>query len=202
MTPTRFPLYWPVGWKRAMSQADGKFSRYGKDLSVFDGVQRVLGELERMGIGESDVVVSTNVETRLDGLPRSDRLAPGDPGVAVYWQPRKGPMRCMAIDRYKKVADNLAAIAATLDAMRAIERHGGATILDRAFAGFAALPAPNSTDWWSVLRVEAHAPTSEVTHAWKYERSLAHPDRKETGSASRFDAVNKAYEAFKQERGL
>lgn len=48
----------------------------------------------------------------------------------------------MAIDQYYRVEENLAAIAATLDAMRAIERHGGAQILDRASTGFAALQAP------------------------------------------------------------
>ena len=38
----------------------------------------------------------------------------------------------MAIDAYTRTADNLAAVAATLEAMRAIERHGGAQILERA----------------------------------------------------------------------
>ena len=202
MTPTRFPLYWPAGWKRITARASANFSKYGKPLSVFDGVQRVLVELGRMGIAEPDVVVSTNVETRLDGLPRSDRAAPADPGVAVYWQPRKGPMRCMAVDRYDKVPDNLAAIAATLDAMRAIERHGGATVLDRAFAGFTALPAPNApASWWITLGVDQRAGADEVERAHKYLRGLAHPDRA-GGSDARFDAVNKAYEQFKQERGL
>ncbi|KVD37855.1 hypothetical protein WJ41_22830 [Burkholderia ubonensis] len=62
-------------------------------------------------------------------------------GVAVYWETRAGARRVMAIDQYTRVADNLAAVAATLDAMRAIERHGGARILERAFTGFAALAA-------------------------------------------------------------
>lgn len=126
-------------------------SRYvgKKRLSVMDGLERVLGELGRMGIGRDDVVISTNVPTRLDGLPRRDRV-PSDPGAAVYW--RKGKQtRCMAIDRCDRVEDNLAAIAATLEAMRAIERHGGAEILDRAFTGFVALPSLEQ--WFQVLGV-------------------------------------------------
>jgi len=51
----------------------------------------------------------------------------------------------MAIDIYDTVAGNLAAVAATLDAMRAIERHGGAQILKRAFQGFKALPSSTAT---------------------------------------------------------
>src|SRR5260370_12455992 len=59
----------------------------------------------------------------------------------------------MAIARYARVADNLAAIAATLDAMRAIERHGGGSILERAFIGFAALPATAGVDWRKIFGV-------------------------------------------------
>ena len=137
-----YPLTWPQGWprKKSRQRRRAKFSTSGRVLSVMDGIQRVLLELERLGVKRDDLVISTDIPTRLDGLPRSDRSV-ADPGVAVYW--RKGKdTRCMAVDRYDRVADNLAAIAATLEAMRAIERHGGAEILDRAFTGFVALPAP------------------------------------------------------------
>ncbi|ROU09438.1 hypothetical protein [Lysobacter enzymogenes] len=84
--------------------------------------------------------MSTNLTLRRDGLPRSDQREPADPGAAVYWTDCTGADRCMAVDRYTKTAGNLAALAATLEAMRAIERHGGAEILDRVFTGFTALP--------------------------------------------------------------
>ena len=58
---------------------------------------RVMDELGRMGLGRDDVVISTNVETRLDGFPRSDRTEPADPGVAVYWQERKGGRKVVNI---------------------------------------------------------------------------------------------------------
>ena len=47
--PTRYPLQWPEGWKRMQSdqRKTATFSRQGKALTVFDGVQRVLD-------GESD----------------------------------------------------------------------------------------------------------------------------------------------------
>ncbi len=134
---------WPEGWPRtaAYARVHGRFSTrrnshtMAQDLTVADGVERVLIELSRFGIGREDIVISTNLKTRLDGLPRSDQKAPDDPSVAVYLETRKGQRKVMAIDPYLKVADNLAAVAATLDAMRAIERHGGAQILDRAFTG-------------------------------------------------------------------
>ena len=179
--PTRYPLQWPEGWKRTPSyqRKTATFSRQGKALTVFDGVQRVLDELQRLGVHQDDVIVSTNVQTRLDGLPRSNQGRPGDPGVCVYWKPAKHPMRCMAVDRYDEVQDNLAAVAATLEAMRSIERHGGAAILDRAFTGFAALPAPagGKRDWWTVLELSSTASQAEIREAFNRLAREHHPDR-------------------------
>lgn len=179
--PTRYPLQWPEGWKRTQSyqRKTATFSRQGKALTVFDGVQRVLDELQRLGVHQDDVIVSTNLQTRLDGLPRSNQARPGDPGVCVYWKPAKSPMRCMAVDRYDEVQDNLAAVAATLEAMRSIERHGGAAILDRAFTGFAALPAPvgGKRDWWTVLELQSTASQAEIREAFNRLAREHHPDR-------------------------
>jgi hypothetical protein len=183
-----YPLAWPPGWPRNKShqRSRAKFSTSGRLLSVMDGIQRVLLELERLGVKRDDLVISTEIPTRLDGLPRSDRTV-ADPGVAVYW--RKGKdTRCMAIDRYDRVADNLAAIAATLEAMRAIERHGGAEILDRAFTGFVALPAPEQ--WWQVLGVAENATGEEIDAAWRRLAARHHPDR--GGDSAQMARINAA----------
>ncbi|MDP3793478.1 MAG: J domain-containing protein, partial [Candidatus Uhrbacteria bacterium] len=179
---SRFPLQWPAGWKRTPYglRKYGQFKRDGRDLTVTDGVGRVRAELERLGVHDDDVIVSTNVRIRLDGFPRSGEPKPQDPGVCVYWQKSgKDPMRCMAVDRYTEVADNLAAIAATLEAMRAIERHGGAAILDRAFTGFAALPAPaaGQREWWTVLELPRTANADQVREAARSRARWPHPDR-------------------------
>lgn len=206
-----YPLQWPPGWPRKQSyqRSRAKFGkgerRYSSDggsswmdkkgLSVLDGVTRVLGELGRMGVRRDDIVISTNIPTRLDGLPRGDARVPSDPGAAVYW--RKGKdTRCMAIDRYDRVQDNLAAIAATLEAMRAIERHGGAEILDRAFTGFVALPAPEQ--WFTILGVSANATRAEIDTAYRRLAATHHPDRGGDGqamariNAARDDGLEKA----------
>jgi hypothetical protein len=148
-----------------------------------------------MGIGRDDVLISTNLKLRLDGLPRGDQGEPADPGVAVYWQPRQGKqMRCMAIDSYDRTADNLAAIAATLEAMRAIERHGGATILDRAFLGFAALPATASKPWREVLGITMQAPTlAHIEDRFRDLVKIHHPDR--GGDREKFEEIMRARDA-------
>lgn len=176
-----YPLQWPPGWDRigSWNRKHAKFLNAKRELSVMDGIQRVLTELERLRVKRDDLVISTNIETRLDGLPRSDRI-PADPGVAVYWRQGKNT-RCMAIDRYSRVADNLAAIAATLEAMRAIERHGGAEILDRAFTGFVALPALDQ--WFTILGVSANATRAEIDTAYRRLAAIHHPDRGGDGQA-------------------
>lgn len=206
MTISAHPLQWPVGWKRTAAghRQVARFStkarsRTSQQLSIADGVGRVLEELDRMGLSRNDVVISTNVETRLDGLPRSDRSEPGDSGVAVYWQTRKGGNKVMAIDHYTRVADNLAAVAATLEAMRAIERHGGAAILERAFTGFAALPAPSAKQerhWRTVLDLVGTPTPDEVTQAFRRARSPAH-----AAGAEALGEVKRAYEQALQELG-
>ncbi len=207
---SRHPLTWPDGWKRidASRRKDATFTRHGQRLSVTDGVQRVLLELDRLAVHEADVIISTNVKTRLDGLPRSGEPKPADPGVAVYWQKGNGPMQCMAVDRYTEVADNMAAIAATLEAMRAIERHGGAEILDRAFKGFAALPAPaaGQRDWWTVLDLPQTATADEIRKKHRYLAGLHHPDRSSLGvtaaSEERMADINRARDLGLQGHGL
>lgn len=205
MTISAYPLAWPAGWKRTdpAHRADGRFGKRVreagkswaalKDLTVADAVSRVLEELQRMGITREDVVISTNLKTRLDGLPRSDQKRPEDPGVAVYWQEFSGARRCMAIDLYARVEDNLAAVAATLDAMRAIERHGGAAVLERAFTGFQALPAPGAGDsWWQVLEVPQTATFEQAQAAFRRLRAIHHPDRP-GGSHDAMARINKAW---------
>lgn len=203
-----YPLAWPVGWKRtpAALRKNAQFQKVTKTymstgsykrgawLTVKDGLDRVLAELGRMGVKRDDVVISTNMELRLDGLPRSDRKEPADPGAAIYWRQKGHLMRCMAIDRYTTVADNLAALAATLEAMRAIERHGGAEIMNRTFEGFKRLAAENDgPSWWGVLQVRAGATVDEIEVAYRELAQIAHPDM-ETGSHEAMVALNAARE--------
>jgi len=201
-----YPLQWPAGWKRTpwdrrKRAAFGKArERFGnsmhRSLTITEGTERVLAELQRMGIGRDDVVISSNLQLRLDGMPRGQQAEPSDPGIAVYWTEGGRTPRVIAIDRYDRTADNLAAIAATLDAMRAIERHGGAVILERAFAGFAALPGPGAAraprEWWQVLGVPQNALPSTIRDAYRALRSQHHPDR--GGDAATFNEVQQAYD--------
>jgi hypothetical protein len=149
-----------------------------------------------MGIDYQNIIISTNLILRRDELPRSGQPEPADPGVAVYWKKDSWKQhKVMAIDQYDRVADNLAAIAATLDAMRAIERYGGAIIIERAFMGFDSLPSPN--DWRHVMGFK-----ETPTHVQAKDRYLdlckkRHPDMGGTEAAMK--ELNAAWEDAKRE---
>jgi hypothetical protein len=206
-----YPLTWPAGWPRT-PVAEQRYGRFGtkksdkpytsySNITIAEGTARVLEQLARMGIGRDDVVISTNLQLRRDGLPRSSQAAPSDAGAAVYWSTRRGERRVMAIDQYHKVEENLAAIAATLDAMRAIERHGGAQILDRAFTGFAALPAPTTARTWrGVMTFGESTPTREqLRQRYRHLASVRHPDR--GGSDAAMSELNVALRQAEEEIG-
>lgn len=219
-----YPLSWPAGWPRTpdAKREHGRFNRKevvtsttasswsrSRDLTIADGVHRVRLALERLGAARESVIISTNAVTRIDGLPRSGAREPEDPGVAVYWQiPPEPETDCMAIDRYRRLADNLAALAATVEAMRAIERHGGAAILRRAFQGFRALPAStadgmNIESAWMVLSLWARVTepaagnrtAAEANRLLRVARFNTHPDR--GGDVEHFHLVQRAGETLR-----
>jgi hypothetical protein len=200
-----YPLHWPEGWERAATRKSAKFGKNvpGKgfvQLAVADSAARVNAELEQMDIAYDDIIISSNVQPRLDNRPRSGQKEPDDVGVAIYWKNAQGEWQCMALDSYDRVADNLAAIAATLEAFRAIKRHGGASILNRAFKGFVALPEPSRRAWWIILGTEETANEKEVEQAYRRMRSRAHPDN--GGNEEWFNAVETAWQEFKTVRGI
>ncbi len=206
-----FPLTWPEGWKRTApnNRKEARFHstnfscdnenlyRTKTELTIAVGTQRILSELRAFGVREGDSIISTNLILRLDGLPRSNQMEPADPGASVYWKaPGDKITKVMAIDLYNRVADNLGAIAATLSAMRSIDRHGGAQILERAFLGFTALPEPKN--WRKVLGIEnGTVPIYLVRTRFKYLAMQAHPDHGGTHEA--MAELNLAMEAAERE---
>lgn len=181
-----YPLAWPEGWPRTKyhMQKNGQFKHDNRRIGIEAATRRVFAELQKLGVTNptDDAIISTNLKLNMRGYPRGDQGEPQDRGVAVYWQSKNKPMRVMAIDAYLTVADNLAAIAATLEAMRAIERHGGAQIMDRAFTGFMALPA-SGPKWWEILGVTPNATVNEIEFAWRKKAIEKHPDRGGTHAA-------------------
>jgi hypothetical protein len=189
MNETSYPLSWPTGWQRTATNSK-KHGRFGqrdyrpgssyksaKDITVAVAIDRLNAELNSMGVPDYNTIISTNLELKNNGFPYSGQKQPKDSGAAVYWVDC-GNRRCMAIDLYFLVEHNIAALAATLSAMRAIERHGGAAILDRAFTGFTALPGPSDAfaDCWTVLGIAKTTSRETINAAYRLLARLHHPD--------------------------
>lgn len=188
----RFPLQWPSGWKRTptFKRLVASFSQTKTDVSgdgdqrrtvkrsvnvtTFVATQRLEGQLDRLGA--ADPTLSTNVRLRMDGRPYSNE-EPTDAGVAVYFR-FKGRATVLACDRYTRVADNIAAIAAHVDALRRIERYGVGTI-EQALAGYRSLPADTAAEWRQVFGFSAseRVTAEDLQVKFKACASIAHPDK-------------------------
>ena len=169
----RYPLHWPTGWPRTPRHRR-RSSRY--QVSEAAARDDLLESLRRMGA--RDVILSTNVKLRLDGIPRANQRPPEDIGVAVYWRTAKGQHLSMACDTWDDLRSNYRAIGLALEGLRAIERAGVSELLDRAFTGFAALPAAASEpDWRTMLDLVPTANADDVKRAFRELARQHHPDR-------------------------
>lgn len=208
--PQVYPLDWPIGEPRATRRVRGKFEvQFGRARD------ELLRELRLLGA--RDVVISSNVPTRRDGLPYADapkRLS--DPGVAVYWTAERWDAAAkryvrtpfvMACDKYDSPVANIRALGLSVEAIRSLERHGTRQLRDRAFSGFAALPAvaspPSRSVWWRVLGLSEQPVTEdEVNTAYRARAKHCHPDH--GGSDEAMAELNRARDeaiAFVRARG-
>jgi hypothetical protein len=193
-----FPLDWPVGYPRTHSR-----SRAPYKATAGRARDQVIRELRLMGVPDWNVIISTNcpISSRTSQFLVM-RSEPSDTGVAVYFRKEEKPY-VLACDRWDHVADNLRAIALTLEAMRGMDRWGVSEMLERVFQGFTALPAPEDEaaprSWWEVLGVSRIADLDYIEERYRALLKTHHPDA--GGSHAIAAEVNRAIEMARLERG-
>lgn len=197
MTATAYPLTWPEGRARTRYPGEARFrdgNAGGKRLSLDAARDRLEDQLNRLGA--ANIILSMNIRLTLSGRRdmNASRTEPLDKGAALYFDLHDRP-HVLACDRWNRVADNIAAIAAHIEALRGQERWGVAD-LRQAFAGHVALPAPDP--WWEALGVSREAPIGVITAAFRTLSKSAHPDA--GGDRAAWDRLNAAHEAAKRER--
>lgn len=198
-----FPLQWPEAWPRTdanrRDDGSGKFiKRSGFDsrsITLAEAVGELVRELDLLGA--QNLIVSTNIEPRLDGMPRSGQAIPDDPGIAIYFS-LGGNQKVMARDAYLKPEHNVRSLCLAIEGLRQLERHGGGTMMEKAFSGFDALPAPSadnavakSVNWFDVLGCNETDDRDTVQAAYRQRVKEVHPDQ--GGSYSDFHSVQEAW---------
>lgn len=168
-----YPLAWPPNRPRTpyRDQRDGRFRHDGKDITLAKAKRRLQDEVTRLG--GIYLVISLDIPLRKDGQERGDRRPGPDQGAVAYFQLDGKPF-ALACDTYTSREMNVAALAAHVEATRAIERHGVATAAESLMA-FTALPAPKTC--WEILGLTAaNATEADVRAAWRARITNAHPD--------------------------
>lgn len=185
-----YPLYWPMGRPRTARRSKSSF----KPPSFGRVRDELINELHLMQARK--VILSTNIPLRRDGLPYASQGRIDDPGVAVYFQYKNREV-CFACDRWVSVEENMQAIRHTINALRGIARWGTGDMVDAAFRGFEALPAPK-TEWRHVLELPATAKLADAEEAYKVLALKYHPDR--GGSEEIMANLNAAIAQARQEQ--
>jgi hypothetical protein len=181
-----YPLQWPEGWPRTERPKRSRF-----DVSLPRARDELLNEIRLMG-GRYPVI-SSNLATRRDGLPYANQKEPSDKGVAVYFQDRHGRPKVFACDRWDQVADNIRAIGKTLESLRGIERWGVTEAMERAFAGFDALPPPKSwRDFFGDVQTR-----EDLKRRYREQAKKMHPDS--GGSEAAMAELNAHYQEAERE---
>jgi hypothetical protein len=161
---------------------------------------QLVAELSRLDA--TNVIVSTNVGLRQDGLPYADNRQIADPGIAVYFTWKKRPM-VMARDKFRSVAGNIRSLTLAIEAIRQLERHGGSFMMEKAFQGFIAIAPPNwKKPWRQVFGVGSdwHGSIAEVTALYREKARNRHPDA--GGSDALMAELNVAFDEAKRELEL
>jgi hypothetical protein len=193
MITEAFPLQWPNGWRREPQPVRSRFGSYNSKPTIAASTNQIVREMDLFG--GVDIIISTNLKLKLDGLPYSRQPEPNDQGVAVYFT-YAGEQKVIACDSFDKIGCNLWAIAKTIEAMRGIERWGCSEIITKAFTGFVALPEKNHREWWEVMGFKDLPAAEEAKAKYRELVKQYHPDQP-GGSADRFREIQQANEKAK-----
>lgn len=214
MSQTAYPLAWPDGWPRTPPQKRKDYKFYGGSTTDFQGGQEVyvgrkpvsferarkllVEELARLKA--KNVVLSTNVPLRNDGLPRAEaaRMVIRDPGVAVYFTLSGKPLS-MARDAFLRIEQNMRSLGLAIAAIRQLERHGGSSMMERAFTGFLAITPPSWKKPWREVFGVAPDWRGDLKSRYRELCKITHPDA--GGADSVMGELNVAYEEARAELG-
>lgn len=189
--PVSYPLNWPANTPRARVRHHGRYTtdtgRYRREVTMAEAQTRLFNALDKFNNqGRGRVVdlsrceLRTMIQVRKDGkgFIKGDERRPPDVGVVVRFKIEKNPIP-LPIDCYTDIAQNIAASAAAVDALRTLWRVDAGIFLAAA-SGLAGLPPPMAmANWRGILGYPQDVtPTyDEARKRYKKMASAAHSDK-------------------------
>jgi hypothetical protein len=199
---TRSPLCWPDNAPRTIPSH--RRQPLFVEQSISYSLHHLKSEINRLNkrrwdYQDESLIISTNLDLRLDGIPRSNQGEPNDTGAAAYFSLRfsrngKEYNRHVVLtcDRWCKVAFNLTAIAKDIEAQRARERWGCTTV-EQAFQGYLAIPERcGGLAWWDLLGVKPDVAQQDIKGAFRLLAKTRHPDV--GGDRAEWNKLQEAYD--------
>ncbi len=196
-----YPLCWPLGYERT-PKAEKKHAPF--KTSFASARDQAIRELEMMGA--DNIIISTNIPLRKDGLPYSVPFGSvtitDDTGIAVYFDFIE-ETKVLCCDAWLTLDDNMQAITKTIEALRGIDRWKVSDMLNRTFTGFKAIAEKsevNKRPWWEVLWCPQGAGPEIIKFKYRELAKKLHPDA--GGTAQAFQELQEAYEQALQSNGI
>jgi hypothetical protein len=184
MSAQAHPLQWPKNWPKTEFKQDSRFKQ-----TLSGALFKLKRECELLR--GKELVLSSNYTLGNEH--------PKESGVVAYFNLDQKPI-AIPCDRWRKVEDNVYAIAMTIEAMRDMERWGAKHMITAMFSGFKALPEKaGGNPPWFVLGLEQgrQYTEAEITAAYKRKAMTEHPD-KPTGSNEKWAALREAHDLMQQ----
>jgi hypothetical protein len=170
---------WPPGFERT-SPSDRQEYPHGFRVDLQSAFENIATQLRRMDVDDWRVTSGTDHRSDKPHLPYASAPdEPEDPAVVARWTV-DGEQFAAACDRWSTIRDNAQAVGKYLDAKRALERYGVATV-DAEFAT-ARLPSGDddataaSAPPHDVLNVSRDADPDVVKAAARSLKKKHHPD--------------------------
>lgn len=183
MTTFEYPLQWLPQQPRAKRPERARFGNH----SISRAGDELVLELQRLGA--KDIIISSNLKTKIDGGFYAMQGRIEDNGIVVYFKLKNNP-KAMACDKWDMIEHNIWALVQSVKAIRGLERWGGSDFLDGLFTGFTALPSPemmnNNKQYFS-----GYESKEEAKEKYRQLCKELHPDM--GGDVEEFNYMKKEY---------
>lgn len=199
------PLNWPddVPMREDSERKYGKFSKERTMLTIAQAVKRLEQEVDRLGGYNAELSANFSRNAGRAQTIRLEVMKRENQAVCLRFN-IGDQLFVMPMDGYTEAAQNIAGLAAHIEATRAIERHGVATV-SQVLNNFAALPPRSGAaaikpkrPWHDVLGILPESTLGVAEAVFRELVKLHHPDH--GGDPENYREINEAIREAREEK--